>query len=985
MRVNAGNRWPNTVNRGARFPGVVNSPRASAPGPAPLPVPVDLMLSRSALAGQMTVVDDQYQVPATGLPLGSTVDLRGKRVMHVLRGTADITLLSGGVTVALVAGTFPDTTPAVRIVVAGVQSPLMKWDSGWHIYEYELTAAGLRFWLDGFEYAPGTLDVTDPSNVTTLGSASGVAVTGQADLVVMAAGDVNANQMREFLLKAYIPALAPLAQSNVYALDTARVTMLDPQMEPKALIAADAAQGIDQTNPANPGYYHDLAYKNHAEAPVSISGTVGPMSVVRDLVPGARYIRTGINKWQFDDQGNMLEPAYQQKLDEWVAAGGKWMPTHMWLGQEKWPQPVIAQGTQAQIDYVTTTVPEVFLEGWRRFWLWFAKQSPAMQNAIHVIDLLNEPEVFNRTNAIDVGTPAHVWYTRFADLQVAAARLVPAHWRGVVLVSGWGYSAKYDELKVLDPYNLSAKAKMEQALGNRMKWSFHHYPSWGSGSTPSAYYANLMQKAAFTGPNKLILTEMNVDDFEPETESNTVGFQMSRIMSRLTRGGIGIGHFPGINFAAVIGFDGSSTPEFRRPDRTAAFIDAATILDTTPYEIVHPQAKVFSSEADLGTVQTTGIHIRVGGAGGETFTATTTYRTMFFGSQGNDDITISPTQWTWVYGQDGNDTIRATTGPGGIIFLGDGDDIVHLGAGRLSVYGGFGADTFVLNDSGHAYLDNFEVGSDKIDVNGIFTTRAAFKAACVPENGHLVLTMPNGGKVTILNRGTVDPVFLVPDLEPDTTPFPALSGTIYHYRAEDVDENGADVAHGVSMPLQFTGVLNFVDVGGVLYLDGDQGMLSATHPSWGDPLFSIWVLSASPRTTGVAINNSGPTYTVNNPTLRFLRNGSFHVGDRGVSFAGLPTHDGPEVMQWDMAITNGSAGQMRLYVDNVLQAAPTGTTARVFDFTGTLLTLGGSVNAAGDLVPTGLQWKDIVIKRNGVFTDAERAALQDYAVARMTP
>lgn len=967
------------LNPPHKRPGVLNPPRGA---PAP-PVPVDFILSRSASAGSLTETADGYQIPALGHPLTSATDLRGKRVMHVLKGTADVTLLSGGTTVALVSGAFADSTPAARLVVAGVQGPLMQWSADRHVVEFEVTAGGvLRFWLDGFEYAPASIDVAAPLSVDRIGGAAAMTI---ADVVLMAAGDATAHQIREVLLRQHAPALAPIPQTQVLALDTGRVTMLDPQMEPKQLIAADEAAGIDRTNPAHPAYYHDLAYRNHAEAPVSLSGTVGPMSVVRSLVPGARYLRTGINQWQFDADGNMLSSAYQQKLDEWVAAGGKWMPVHMWLGQEKWPQPITNQGAAVEVDYVLNTVPAVYLEGWRRFWLWFANQPPSMRDAIDVIDLLNEPEIYNRVPGRDPGTPLHVWRRRFVDLQIAAARLIPDYWRGHVLATGWGYSTGYTQLQELDPYNVTPVARLKQALGQRLKWSFHQYPGWASGSTPDAYYATTMQKASFTGPGNLILTEMNSGDFNPVTDVDASGFQMSRVMSRLTKAGVGLGFFPGINFAAAIGFTSSGTPEFRRPDRTASFIDAATIMDEAPYEVVNAQAQVYASEADPNTATTAGLHIKIGGAGGDTFTATTSYRTMFFGSKGNDDITISPTAWTWVYGQDGNDTIHAETGPGGLIFLGEGDDRVYLGADRLSVHGAQGGDIYVLKDSGHAYIDNFAVGADQIDVNGIFPDLAAFEAACANVGGHLVITMPGGGLVTLLKRGTTDPAFLVPSLQPPGATLPPLAGTIHHYRAEDASDSGIEVANGTSLPLGIVGTLSTVDVGGVLFVDGTSCGFMGTKASWGDPTFSVWMLTDGTRPVTTAIYHGPNPSGSGNNSLSFRPNGQFVAGSGTVTFPALPAADGPETLNWETVINNANMGQVSLYHDGVLIGTPaSGSLSRVFDWTGTELGL-SMIFSGGVPVPSGVRWRDIVIKRGGTFTAAEKQALQEYAQARLAP
>lgn len=976
--VDSSYRWPFTVNRRARWPGLVNAPRTSgaAPPVQPLPVPVDFMLSRSTYDDALTKTGALYNIPAGGAAIPST-DLRGKRVMIVL---ADATspLLAGTTAVTIAADAFPDTTPGAVMTVGSAAGPRMEWTAGLHVVEFEVISTGrLRVWRDGFEYAERDIDTAAALTVDKVG---GVAASQIADVVIMPGlNDIAGNQIREVLLRQHVPALAPVAQADVPVFDTGRTMMLDPQMEPKQLIAADSAQGIDQTNPANPGYYHDLAYKNHAEAPVSISGTVGSMAAVRALLPGVTHLRTGINRWQFDEDGNMLSAAYQQKLDEWVAAGGRWMPVHMWLGQEAWPKPIVDQGTAAEVDYVLNTVPAQYLEGWRRFWLWFAKQPQAMQDAIDVIDLLNEPEIFNRVTSRDPGTPIHVWRRRFVQMQIDAAKLAPASWRGTILSTGWAYSTGYTQLQEVDPYGITPVARLKQALGHRLKWSFHQYPSWMSGSTPNAYFTNTMAKQTFAGPGNLILTEMNSGDFNPETDVDAAGFQMSRVMTRLAKAGVGLGFFPGINFAAAIGFTSGGTPEFRRPDRSFTLIGAATANGFAPYDYTHPSAVVFPSEAEPGGANTTGLRVAVG----STLDATTGHRTMLFGTDGNDTITISPTHWTWVETHGGDDTVFATTGPGAIIFLGEGNDTVHLGAQRLSVYGASGDDTFVLHDSGNAWIDNFDIGADRIDVNGLFPDLASFKAACANVGGHLVITLPGGGKVTLLKRGTTDPSFLVPDLVPAGAAFPPLAGTIHHYRVEDVTADGAGTAHGASLPMAVAGTVGTVDIGGVPFSDSNFA-LHVDKGSWGDPTFEVWMLLDGSRAPSTALYNGPNPNTTGNNTLYFRAHGQFVVGSGSTSVPTLPAADGPETMNWSMPTNNGNMGQVLVYRDGVSLGAPTsGTLSRIFDWTGSVLILGGTMSN-GVPTPTAVKWRDIVIKRGGTFTQAERDALQQYAIERLS-
>lgn len=84
-----------------------------------------------------------------------------------------------------------------------------------------------------------------------------------------------------------------------------------------------------------------------------------------------------------------------------------------------------------------------------------------------------------------------------------------------------------------------------------------------------------------------------------------------------------------------------------------------------------------------------------------------------------DDIIHAKGGGDTIYANGGNDTLRGEDGDD-VMFGGDGDDIIVGGPGDDFMLGEAGADIFVFNDNdGEDWIDDFEVGVDKIDLRGV--------------------------------------------------------------------------------------------------------------------------------------------------------------------------------------------------------------------------------------------------------------------------
>lgn len=216
--------------------------------------------------------------------------------------------------------------------------------------------------------------------------------------------------------------------------------------------------------------------------------------------------------------------------------------------------------------------------------------------------------------------------------------------------------------------------------------------------------------------------------------------------------------------------------------------------------------------------------------------------------------------------------------------------------------------------------------------------------------------------------------------------FPAIAGDYVHYRQEDVTEAGVTAANGLPLSLDFEGVLSRVTVAGVEWMDCSTGILRVERAPWPSDIgMSIWVLTDGSRPSGTVLYNGLRTAGLNdNRHLNFHGGGIFRTTNNSTRTAiwPVPAADGPETMCWSVPQGESTIGGYSLR-HNGIDLGPSTMTdpTRAATRNGPDFVIG----AGSNLVPTGLRWRDVVLKIGAPLTEQEIADLEVYAAARVTP
>ena len=96
-----------------------------------------------------------------------------------------------------------------------------------------------------------------------------------------------------------------------------------------------------------------------------------------------------------------------------------------------------------------------------------------------------------------------------------------------------------------------------------------------------------------------------------------------------------------------------------------------------------------------------------------------------------------------------NDTLTGDSGAN-MLYGGDGDDILNGGVGNDVLFGGNGADTFRFDlGTGQDAVNDFALGTDKLDLSAFFADFTAVQAATQDVGGNAVIDLGGGNTVTL--------------------------------------------------------------------------------------------------------------------------------------------------------------------------------------------------------------------------------------------
>lgn len=227
--------------------------------------------------------------------------------------------------------------------------------------------------------------------------------------------------------------------------------------------------------------------------------------------------------------------------------------------------------------------------------------------------------------------------------------------------------------------------------------------------------------------------------------------------------------------------------------------------------------------------------------------------------------------------------------------------------------------------------------------------------------------------------------------------FPAIDGTFYHFRQEDVTESGVSTADGLPMTLDLAGVLKRTQVGGVDYMDcavgAVHGALATPFPA--DAPVTIWMLTSGERQPGIAFYLGGPIFNPGSNNLNFRATGGVIV-QRTTSGSSVatwtpPAQSGPETIAYHRPAGASVSTQNFQFRVN---GQDTGAAAGSFTATsasGAVVAIGGRRDPSGamvfgNLAGLGVLWRDVVIYVGTAdkpdLSQSEIEALEAYAALR---
>jgi len=222
-------------------------------------------------------------------------------------------------------------------------------------------------------------------------------------------------------------------------------------------------------------------------------------------------------------------------------------------------------------------------------------------------------------------------------------------------------------------------------------------------------------------------------------------------------------------------------------------------------------------------------------------------------------------------------------------------------------------------------------------------------------------------------------------------PFPAAllaaSGDYVHFAAEDA---GAfwTARHGTPLTMDRFGSPVLVTHEGVPFLDcaaGAYDVLQTTpFPQYAP--FSLWALTGGNRPPGIDFYIGPAAYTNNARVLQFRSNSTVDVGNYKYRTTwDIPAANGAESVEWERPAGTTDVYDLKFYHNGVERIVTEQGTARGFQTNGGTIVIGGTRDAAGVTVPGGTKVRDVVLTIGWTLDATQRAALEAYRLARLTP
>ncbi|MDZ4094798.1 MAG: cellulase family glycosylhydrolase, partial [Paracoccaceae bacterium] len=247
--------------------------------------------------------------------------------------------------------------------------------------------------------------------------------------------------------------------------------------EPQA--ALDQVNGSYAENLAqNANYYNWQG--NQQLIPMGMDGDPEVFAAaLHSALPGVNTLRLSFSAHSFDGIG-ALHPQYERFLVAATAQGFKLILTYhdgeaQQLGQDGTLSPDEIHAT------LSGTVKDRMLASWGQMMGWLDGHT-AVRDAVYGYELVNEPAAYERGVVLTQSGFKADAEQRFVELyarhMAEVAALIEARDDANILVGGWGFSGRFQELADNSVGGQSALDYLRGQIGDNLIWSAHLYPGW---------------------------------------------------------------------------------------------------------------------------------------------------------------------------------------------------------------------------------------------------------------------------------------------------------------------------------------------------------------------------------------------------------------------------------------------------------------------------------------------------------------------------
>lgn len=560
--------------------------------------------------------------------------------------------------------------------------------------------------------------------------------------------------------------------------DTTDLNIINLQVEARDRIAADRANGSYEANlRADSKYY--LWQSEFQTVPVGMQGSPELYAAgLRDSLPLVTTLRIPFNLHSFDARGN-LDPEFERFLSVAAKEGFTFI-----FGQfEGTAQSLDVKGPnqigQAR-DALSGPVYDKMEAAWTGMLNWLDRH-PDVDRAVYGLEVVNEPAAYNQATFLtEARWPALQEFVKlYAEHMVDLGQMIAGRSDAKVLVGGWNYSGKFEELERVQMGDVTALDYIRNGLGDDLVWSAHWYPGWNETkgmSDPDQVRAVLETVFRPILGDAIILTETNApgDSAYNLRHENAEVRGLTATYEWFADNGISTAWFTGSQYGASVlsRMDADGTLRFVQQASYAAAHDAMTLGHQDPAhaagELVRPTLiegwlRNQTSDPDYDARNPFDaaryLGLAAGHGGNDTMMGHAQANNFLYGGTGND-LVIGNVLDDFLYGQDGNDVIDGGGSGHDHLFGGRGNDTLIAGKDVTQMHGGAGADSFVLHPRGKAIIVDFNPSAgDSFSIDGLSLTRSQFigNARSVNWDNHgardMVVTLPGGGSITFVGMG----------------------------------------------------------------------------------------------------------------------------------------------------------------------------------------------------------------------------------------